>query len=110
VQLALTVADPVTQSLSDVLVELDEDATVDELAAELLRAVRGAPAGAVTSLAARRAGAELLTGACRLYLHGEQVDGRQPVRESQVREGSLLGLRHRCETIESIPPPSCARD
>ncbi|MEX2290686.1 MAG: FtsK/SpoIIIE domain-containing protein [Mycobacteriales bacterium] len=92
-QLALTVADPVTQSLSDVLVEVDEDATVDELARELLTLLRSAPAGAVTSLASRRAGGtETLTGPCRLYLEGEQLDGRQAVRDSPVREGSLLGV------------------
>lgn len=53
VQLALTVVDSSTGTQSDVLVDLDDDATVDELASELLVLVRGAPSN-VASLTARR--------------------------------------------------------
>ena len=99
-QLALTVADPVTRTQHDVLVELDEDATVDELAAEVLSTVRGAGMGAVTSLtslaARRNSGTGTLAGTCRLYLDEDQLPGALLVRDSPLREGSLVGLDEPC--------------
>ena len=41
-----------------------------------------------------------MLGACRLYLNGEQLDGRQPVRDSQVREGAVVALD---EPLASVP-------
>jgi hypothetical protein len=78
-QLALSVADPVTRSLSDVLVDVEDDATVDELALELARVMRAVPVG-VSSLAAHRSGS--VGAPSRLYVDGKLLDGRQSLRHS----------------------------
>jgi S-DNA-T family DNA segregation ATPase FtsK/SpoIIIE len=88
-QLALSVADPVTRSLSDVLVDVEDDATVDELALELARVMRAVPVG-VSSLAAHRSGS--VGAPSRLYVDGKLLDGRQSLRHSPLREGSVVGL------------------
>lgn len=106
-QLALTVADPVTQSLADVLVELDEDATVDELAGELLRAVRGAAAGAVTSLAAhaRKAYRTALREVRQLRRAAGKVPWQPPgwLRRVNVPLGQVSQTLNRIPRVRSLP-------
>jgi S-DNA-T family DNA segregation ATPase FtsK/SpoIIIE len=96
VRLLLTVARRAPDASTDLLVDLDDDATVGELADHLPRAVDAAAdtVGVVSmvSRALRGATGGAPSGRPRLYVGGQELDPTLPVRDSELRDGSLVAL------------------
>jgi S-DNA-T family DNA segregation ATPase FtsK/SpoIIIE len=109
VQLTVTVADGVTHTRSDLLVDLDDAATVADLSLRLVQTVRpDVPLLTALRSTGRTTGPEPAPRPARLFVDGRPLDPATRVVDSPVRTGSLIGLDD--GALSTRPEPQGAVD